>query len=54
MLWADNCYAVIRQPEYDSPTYNLRDIFVRSMDWDYHCADRLHLYTVVEEGGEVG
>jgi hypothetical protein len=33
---ADDCYAVIGRPEYDSPTYNLRDIFVRSMDWDYH------------------
>ena len=32
---ADDCYAVIGQPEYDSPTYNLRDIFVLSMDWDY-------------------
>ena len=31
-----DCYAVIGRPEYDSPTYNLRDIFVRSMDWDYH------------------
>lgn len=32
----DNCFAVIGCPEYDSPTYNLRDIFVRSMDWNYH------------------
>ena len=31
----DDCYAVIGEPKYDSPTYNLRDIFVRSMDWDY-------------------
>lgn len=30
------CFAVIGAPEYDSPTYNLRDIFVKSMDWDYH------------------
>ena len=22
-------------PEYDSPTYNLRDMFVACMDWDY-------------------
>ena len=27
--------AVIDQPEYDSPTYNLRDMFVACMDWDY-------------------
>lgn len=29
-------FAVIGQPEYDSPTYNVREIFVKSMDWDYH------------------
>lgn len=32
----DDCFAVIGEPEYASPTYNLRDIFVASMDWDYH------------------
>ena len=31
----DDCYAVIGEPEYESPTYNLRDIFVTSMGWDY-------------------
>jgi len=31
----NDCYAVIGQPEYDSPTYNLRAIFQNSMDWDY-------------------
>ena len=31
----DNCYAVIGHPEYDTPTYNLRSIFEKSMDWDY-------------------
>ena len=37
--------AVIDEPEYDSPTYNLRDMFVACMDWDYtqgewyNCAD---------------
>jgi len=36
VVGVDDCYAVIGHPEYDSPTYNLRDIFVRSMDWDYH------------------
>ena len=25
----------IAEPEYCNPTYNLRDIFVHSMDWDY-------------------
>ena len=28
-------YVTIGRPEYDSPTYNVRDIFVNSMDWDY-------------------
>ena len=33
---AENVYAVIGQPEYDSPTYNNRKIFEHCMDWDYH------------------
>ena len=32
----DDCFAVFGEPEYSSPTYNLRDVFVASMDWDYH------------------
>lgn len=28
-------YVVVATPEYDSPTYNLSDIFSKSMDWDY-------------------
>ena len=31
----DDCFAVIGEPEYSSPTYNLRDMFVACMDWDY-------------------
>lgn len=31
----DDVFAVIGHPEHDSPTWNLRDIFVKSMDWDY-------------------
>lgn len=31
----EDCYAVIDHPEYDNPTYNLRELFVKSMDWDY-------------------
>ncbi len=34
-----DCIAVIGQPEHASPTYNLRDIFVKSMDWDYTQGD---------------
>ena len=32
---AKDVYAIIGMPEYASPTYNNRDIFVHSMDWDY-------------------
>lgn len=32
----DDCFAVIGEPERDSPTYNLREVFETSMDWDYH------------------
>ena len=28
-------YADIATPEYHDPTYNLRDMFVACMDWDY-------------------
>ena len=31
----DGYIAVIDEPEYSSPTYNLRDMFVACMDWDY-------------------
>ena len=30
-----NLYAVIDKPELSSPTYNLRDMFVACMGWDY-------------------
>lgn len=28
-------YADIASPEYDNPTYNLRQVFEACMDWDY-------------------
>lgn len=31
----DDCYAVIGEPEHNNPTYNVRDIFVKAMDWNY-------------------
>ena len=30
-----NKFVVVKTPEYDSPTYNLRDMFRACMDWDY-------------------
>ena len=41
----DGYIATIDEPEYSSPTYNLREMFVACMDWDYeqgewyNCAD---------------
>ena len=32
---AKDVYVNIGRPEYDSPTYNNRDIFVNCMRWDY-------------------
>ena len=32
---AEDLYAVIARPENDSPTYNLREMFVKCMDWNY-------------------
>ncbi len=43
----DDVYAVIGHPEYDSPTYNNRDIFVKSMDWDYHQGEWYSLPEIV-------
>ena len=28
-------FVSVHTPEYDSPTYNLRDMFAACMDWDY-------------------
>ena len=41
----EGCYAVIGEPQYNCPTYNLRDIFVKSMDWDYKQGE---WYTITE------
>lgn len=30
-----NRFVVVHYPEYDSPTYNYRKMFVACMDWDY-------------------
>lgn len=29
------CFVVVHVPEYDSPTYNYRKMFVAAMGWDY-------------------
>lgn len=37
LVKADGCgkFVPIATPEYDNPTYNLRNMFVACMDWDY-------------------
>ena len=32
----DDLYAVIGEPERNSPTYNIGDLFRKCMDWDFH------------------
>lgn len=32
---AKDCYAVIGEPEYSSPTYNLGKMFRKCMNWDF-------------------
>jgi len=43
----DDVYAVIGEPEYASPTYNNRDIFVACMGWDYHQGEWYHMPEVL-------
>lgn len=40
-------YAVVYEPEYDSPTYNLRPIFTKSMSWDYKQGEHYPLADVM-------
>ena len=35
VVGAEDEFVVIGEPIYSNPTYNIRDIFVKSMDWDY-------------------
>ena len=44
---ADNVYAVIGEPEFASPTYNNRDIFVNSMNWNYHQSEWYKLLEII-------
>ena len=43
----DDCFAVIGEPEYSSPTYNLRAMFVACMNWDYHQGEWYKLMDVL-------
>lgn len=46
-------FAVIARPEYDSPTYNLRDMFVACMGWNYKQGEHYrcnHVIGKVEHG----
>ena len=41
-------YALVHIPEYDSPTYNYRKMFVALMDWDYSQGEYYHMPEVLE------
>ena len=42
-------YVTVGYPEYDSPTYNLRDMFVACMDWDYSQGEQYPCDFVIEK-----
>ncbi len=42
---AEDCFVVFAQPEFDSPTYNLGDMFRACTGWDY---EQGHFYRVSE------
>ena len=44
-----NRFAVVHIPEYDSPTYNYRKMFVAAMDWDYRQGEYYHMPEVLEK-----
>lgn len=44
-----NDYAVIAEPEYASPTYNLREMFVACMNWDYEQGEWYKVSDVYEK-----
>lgn len=41
-------YAAIAAPEYDDPTYNLRDMFVACMGWEYEQGVKYPCAKVIE------
>lgn len=44
-----NKYVDIDAPEYDSPTYNLGDMFRACMDWDYVQGQEYLCYFVIKK-----
>ena len=45
----NDIYAVIARPEHDSPTYNLRDMFVNCMDWDYEQSEYYKCSEIIDK-----
>lgn len=43
-----DAYVFLGSPEYDTPTYNLRPIFEKAMNWDYEQGKYYPLNDVVE------
>lgn len=44
-----NIYAAVAEPELSSPTYNLRDMFVACMNWDYSMGEYYPCADVIEK-----
>lgn len=42
-------YAETAKPYYDSPTYNLREMFVACMDWDYEQGEHYRCDDVINK-----
>lgn len=42
-------YAVVGWPSYDSPTYNLRKMFVACMGWEYHQGEHYPAVLAIEK-----
>ena len=50
MVKVEGCdvYKQIATPKYDSPTYNLRKMFVECMNWDYSQGERYKCSDIIE------
>lgn len=48
-IYGTDIITKIATPEYDQPTYNLRDMFVACMDWDYEQGKWYHCEEVINK-----
>ena len=48
-IYGTDIITEIATPEYDQPTYNLRDMFVSCMDWNYEQGKWYHCEEVINK-----